>query len=79
MFYKSFSKSNYYKVNCASCCFRYYDVRETKPKIFARLIERHGRVEQLCKVDMTPKKYAIIAVICEETGYPKLYCLIILQ
>uniref|UniRef100_A0AAF5PHE2 Leucine Rich Repeat family protein n=1 Tax=Wuchereria bancrofti TaxID=6293 RepID=A0AAF5PHE2_WUCBA len=48
---------------------RYYDVHETKPKIFARLIERHGHVEQLCKVDMTPKKYAVVAVICEETGY----------
>ncbi|EJD74013.1 hypothetical protein LOAG_18616 [Loa loa] len=48
---------------------RYYDVRETKPKIFARLVEQHGHVEQLCRVDMTPKKYAIIAVICEETGY----------
>uniref|UniRef100_A0A0R3S6X7 Ubiquitin-like domain-containing protein n=1 Tax=Elaeophora elaphi TaxID=1147741 RepID=A0A0R3S6X7_9BILA len=48
---------------------RYYDVRDTKPKIFARLVEQHGHVEQLCKVDMTPKKYAIIAVICEETGY----------
>ncbi|CAG9534177.1 unnamed protein product [Cercopithifilaria johnstoni] len=48
---------------------RYYDIRETKPKIFARLVERHGHVEQLCKVDLTPKKYAIIAVICEETGY----------
>uniref|UniRef100_A0A915PXF8 Ubiquitin-like domain-containing protein n=1 Tax=Setaria digitata TaxID=48799 RepID=A0A915PXF8_9BILA len=48
---------------------RYYDIREIKPKIFARLVERHGHVEQLCKVDMTPKKYAVVVVICEETGY----------
>ncbi|VDN01925.1 unnamed protein product [Thelazia callipaeda] len=48
---------------------RYYDVRETKPEVFAKLIEQHGHVEQLCKVDMTPKKYAVIVVICEETGY----------
>uniref|UniRef100_A0A8R1XW35 Ubiquitin-like domain-containing protein n=1 Tax=Onchocerca volvulus TaxID=6282 RepID=A0A8R1XW35_ONCVO len=48
---------------------RYYDVREIKPKIFARLVKRHGHVEQLCKVDMTPKKHAVIVVICEETGY----------
>ncbi|OZC07460.1 hypothetical protein X798_05516 [Onchocerca flexuosa] len=48
---------------------RYYDVREIKPKIFTRLVKRHGHVEQLCKVDMTPKKYAVIVVICEETGY----------
>ncbi|VDO80841.1 unnamed protein product, partial [Onchocerca flexuosa] len=47
---------------------RYYDVREIKPKIFTRLVKRHGHVEQLCKVDMTPKKYAVIVVICEETG-----------
>ncbi|KAM3726221.1 Homoserine O-acetyltransferase [Dirofilaria immitis] len=32
------------------------------------LVERHGHVEQLCKVDMTPKKYAVIVVIYEETG-----------
>ncbi|VDK84252.1 unnamed protein product [Litomosoides sigmodontis] len=47
----------------------YYDIRESKPKVFAKLVERHGHVEQLCKVDMTPKKYAIIAVVCEEIGY----------
>ncbi|VDK38725.1 unnamed protein product [Gongylonema pulchrum] len=51
---------------------RYYVDCETKPKVFARLVERHGLVgvgENRVNYDMTPKRHALVVVKCEETGY----------
>ncbi|MFH4980922.1 hypothetical protein AB6A40_007631 [Gnathostoma spinigerum] len=48
---------------------RYYDIREDKPSIFSELIARHGKVEQLCTVDLSPKTHASIVAFCEEIGY----------
>ncbi|VDM37390.1 unnamed protein product [Toxocara canis] len=48
---------------------RYYDLREVKPQIFPVLVARHGKVEQLCKVDLTPRKHASVTAFCEETGF----------
>uniref|UniRef100_A0A9J2P2I4 Ubiquitin-like domain-containing protein n=1 Tax=Ascaris lumbricoides TaxID=6252 RepID=A0A9J2P2I4_ASCLU len=39
------------------------------PQIFPILIARHGQLEQLCKVDLTPKKHANVIAFCEETGF----------
>uniref|UniRef100_A0A915BDF3 Tubulin-specific chaperone cofactor E-like protein n=1 Tax=Parascaris univalens TaxID=6257 RepID=A0A915BDF3_PARUN len=48
---------------------RYYDQCEVKPQIFPALIAQHGQLEQLCKVDLTPKKHASVIAFCEETGF----------
>lgn len=48
---------------------RYYDLHEVKPEIYAALIARHGHLEQLCNLDLTPKSHANVVVLCEETGY----------
>ncbi|KIH62190.1 hypothetical protein ANCDUO_07525 [Ancylostoma duodenale] len=34
-----------------------------------RLIDKHGHVERLAKVDLTPKSSAHVQVFCEETNY----------
>jgi hypothetical protein len=37
---------------------RYYANAEKKPLIYDQLVAEHGILEQLVKVDLTPKKYA---------------------
>ncbi|KAJ1358751.1 hypothetical protein KIN20_017253 [Parelaphostrongylus tenuis] len=48
---------------------RYYQDRDDKPNHYARLIEKHGHVEKLVKVDLTPKSSALVQVLCEESNY----------
>ncbi|VDO52928.1 unnamed protein product [Haemonchus placei] len=48
---------------------RYYQDRDDKPHHYKRLIEKHGHVERLAKVDLTPKSTAHVQVLCEETNY----------
>ncbi|VDM59591.1 unnamed protein product [Angiostrongylus costaricensis] len=48
---------------------RYYQDRDDKPYHYARLIEKHGHVEKLVKVDLTPKSSAVVQVFCEESNY----------
>ncbi|PIO76056.1 leucine Rich repeat-containing domain protein [Teladorsagia circumcincta] len=43
--------------------------RDDKPHHYKRLIEKHGHVERLAKVDLTPKSTAHVQVLCEETNY----------
>ncbi|KHJ94618.1 hypothetical protein OESDEN_05453 [Oesophagostomum dentatum] len=48
---------------------RYYQDRDDKPHHYKRLIDKHGHVERLAKVDLTPKSSAHVQVFCEETNY----------
>ncbi|KJH46017.1 leucine Rich repeat-containing domain protein [Dictyocaulus viviparus] len=48
---------------------RYYQERDDKPHHYFRLIEKHGNVEKLAKVDLTPKSSAQVQVFCEESNY----------
>ncbi|KAI1729825.1 leucine rich repeat domain-containing protein [Ditylenchus destructor] len=48
---------------------RYYQCVDGKPPIYNELVERHGNLEQLVKVDLTPRKFAKVMMRCEETNY----------
>lgn len=40
-----------------------------KPLIYTDLVAKHGNLEQLVKVDLTPRRYAKVTLYCEETNY----------
>jgi hypothetical protein len=50
---------------------RYYQCAAAadKPQIYEKLVLKHGELEQLVKVDLTPKEFARVQIHCEETGY----------
>lgn len=45
---------------------RFYQGCEEKPAIWNRLVSIHGNLEQLVKVDLTPRKFALVVLRCEE-------------
>lgn len=40
--------------------------REEKPAQYKTLIEKHGNLEKLVNIDLTPKKEAVVKLVCEE-------------
>ena len=51
---------------------RYYADAEKKPLIYEQLVAEHGLLEQLVKVDLTPKRHAKVALVCEETEWMRM-------
>ncbi|KAF7638222.1 hypothetical protein Mgra_00002192 [Meloidogyne graminicola] len=51
---------------------RYYSSFEIKPLIYSQLIEKHGILEQLVKVDLTPKRFAKVVIHCEECDWVRM-------
>jgi len=47
---------------------RFYQGHEEKPAIWNKLVSIHGNLEQLVKVDFTPRKWALVILRCEEKG-----------
>ncbi|CAI2356947.1 unnamed protein product [Caenorhabditis sp. 36 PRJEB53466] len=45
---------------------RYYQERKEKPAQYKTLIAKHGKLEKLVNIDLTPKKEAVVKVVCEE-------------
>ncbi|GMR60460.1 hypothetical protein PMAYCL1PPCAC_30655 [Pristionchus mayeri] len=50
---------------------RYYEEKEERPKKFEALLAKHGKLEKLVKVDLSPKSHVTVRVKCEETGFDK--------
>jgi hypothetical protein len=48
---------------------RFYQTADKKPLIYENLVEKHGNLEQLVKVDLTPRRVAKVMMRCEETNY----------
>ncbi|CAJ0947283.1 unnamed protein product, partial [Mesorhabditis belari] len=48
---------------------RYFQDREDKPNHYQRLVDKHGTLEKLAKVDLTPKPTVSVRIVCEETDY----------
>lgn len=48
---------------------RYYKDQEPKPRIFTELVQRHGLLDELVKVDLTPPRFAKVIIRCDEIGY----------
>uniref|UniRef100_A0A914I505 Copine C-terminal domain-containing protein n=1 Tax=Globodera rostochiensis TaxID=31243 RepID=A0A914I505_GLORO len=48
---------------------RYYTEVEKRPMVYERLVAEHGILEQLVKVDLTPKRYAKVLIRCDETEW----------
>ncbi|CAD6189006.1 unnamed protein product [Caenorhabditis auriculariae] len=48
---------------------RYYKDLEDKPPQYKLLVERHGQLEQLINIDLSPKIFAVVKVLCEEANY----------
>lgn len=48
---------------------RYFQDSENKPSQYNRLIEKHGNLERLVKVDLKPKITVSVNAICEEKNY----------
>ncbi|KAL3121095.1 hypothetical protein niasHT_005355 [Heterodera trifolii] len=48
---------------------RYYAEGEKRPLIYEQLIAEHGILEQLVKVDLTPKSHARVLIRCEESEW----------
>ncbi|CAK5036584.1 unnamed protein product [Meloidogyne enterolobii] len=51
---------------------RFYSNSDKKPSIYSELIEKHGMLEQLVKVDLTPKRYAKVVIHCEECEWVRM-------
>lgn len=45
---------------------RYYRQREPKPRVFAELVRKHGMLDELVKVDLTPRRFANVILRCDE-------------
>ncbi|GMT06362.1 hypothetical protein PENTCL1PPCAC_28536 [Pristionchus entomophagus] len=48
---------------------RYYEEREQRPKKYETLLAKHGTLEKLVKVDLSPKSTVSVRVKCEETTF----------
>uniref|UniRef100_A0A915NSC6 Tubulin-specific chaperone E n=1 Tax=Meloidogyne floridensis TaxID=298350 RepID=A0A915NSC6_9BILA len=51
---------------------RFYSNSDKKPSIYSELVEKHGMLEQLVKVDLTPKRYAKVVIHCEECEWVRM-------
>ncbi|CCD65412.1 Tubulin-specific chaperone cofactor E-like protein [Caenorhabditis elegans] len=45
---------------------RYYQEQKEKPLQYKTLIDKHGNLEKLVTIDLTPKKEAVVKILCEE-------------
>ncbi|CAO4385230.1 unnamed protein product [Caenorhabditis nigoni] len=50
---------------------RYYQEQKEKPAQYKTLIDKHGNLEKLVSIDLTPKKDAIVKLVCEEKDVNK--------
>ncbi|KAF8355681.1 coel-1 [Pristionchus pacificus] len=48
---------------------RYYEEKEERPKKYDALLAKHGQLEKLVKVDLSPKSHVTVRVKCEETAF----------
>ncbi|CAJ0575004.1 unnamed protein product, partial [Mesorhabditis spiculigera] len=48
---------------------RYFQDRDDKPPHYQRLLEKHGNIEKLVKVDLTPQLKVRLKLVCEETNF----------
>ncbi|KAL7074635.1 hypothetical protein ACQ4LE_005775 [Meloidogyne hapla] len=52
---------------------RFYSNFDKKPSIYSELIKKHGILEQLVKVDLTPKRFAKVVIHCEECEWVRMW------
>uniref|UniRef100_A0A7E4VV82 Ubiquitin-like domain-containing protein n=1 Tax=Panagrellus redivivus TaxID=6233 RepID=A0A7E4VV82_PANRE len=45
---------------------RFYQGRDNKPAVWHELVEIHGNLDELVKVDLTPRKWALVTMRCDE-------------
>ncbi|EGT30078.1 CBN-COEL-1 protein [Caenorhabditis brenneri] len=50
---------------------RYYQEQKEKPSQYKTLIAKHGNLEKLVNIDLTPKNEAIVKLVCEEKDVSK--------
>ncbi|GMT36854.1 hypothetical protein PFISCL1PPCAC_28151, partial [Pristionchus fissidentatus] len=50
---------------------RYYEEKQQRPKKYDALLAKHGALEKLVKVDLSPKTHVTVRIKCEETEFDK--------
>uniref|UniRef100_A0A914C5B1 Tubulin-specific chaperone cofactor E-like protein n=1 Tax=Acrobeloides nanus TaxID=290746 RepID=A0A914C5B1_9BILA len=63
------SISNFQREESERFFIRYYLNHTEKPRAYPELVGVHGQLEQLVKVDLTPRKHADVILECKETNY----------